>query len=346
MIIAVYVSSLSENPKSKFIVGTFFPLFKHLTEHRFIIITNVSNNVTALTGFDTRIIKPEPANLLLKKLWIERSIVRLLKKINADLFISAGNFCSLTTSLPQILLAPEPEKLKSNYAKKVQSLIVINESGKNELVSRFSIGEDKIAIVFPSPGKLYAQINEEKKESIKNKYSEGKEYFLCNSNFNEMEELIGLLKSFSYFKKRQQSSFKLLLFEQPDFSFEKTIENYKYRNDIVIIRSKDIDAAITAAAYGVVLPFAINEDLPAALNAMQAGVPVITSKNSSINEIAGDGALYAETGINDIGEKMMQLYKDESLRSQLIIKGKDLVKKFTEEKSADQLRQSVMKAMN
>ena len=43
---------------------------------------------------------------------------------------------------------------------------------------------------------------------------------------------------------------------------------------------------------------------------------------------------------------MMQLYKDETLRSQLIGKGKELSKNFTEEKIAGQLWHSIMKILN
>ena len=41
----------------------------------------------------------------------------------------------------------------------------------------------------------------------------------------------------------------------------------------------------------------------AALNAMRSGVPVIAVKNSVINEVVGDAALYAETKQQKILEK-------------------------------------------
>ena len=346
MNIAVYVPSRSGNAGSKFIVETFFPLFKQLAGHRFIIITSVSNDLTNVHGFELIFIKPQPRNVLLKKLWIEKSMARLLKKTDTDVFICADNFCLLNTSLPQILLLPDTEKLKQAYAKKAQLIIVTNESQRKKSIMNLPVRDQRIEVVHPSPGKLYIQFDEEEKASVKNKFSEGKEYFLYNSSFNKKDDLIGLLKSFSYFKKRQQSSFKLLLFERSNFSFEEAIDNYKYRDDIVIVKPENNDAEITAAAYAAVLPFNTDADIPAALNAMQSGVPVITTGDSLINEIAADGALYAANEIRDIGEKMMQLYKDESLRSRLAARGKDLVKKFTEEKCAGQLQQCIMKAMN
>ena len=66
---------------------------------------------------------------------------------------------------------------------------------------------------------MFEPINEQEKEAIKNKYSEGKEFFLFNSIFPGQEDFIDLLKSFSHFKKRQQSNFKLLLIASIKFIF-------------------------------------------------------------------------------------------------------------------------------
>src|SRR6476660_8937673 len=100
-------------------------------------------------------------------------------------------------------------------------------------------------------------INEHEKETIKNKYSEDKEFFLFNSIFPGQKDFIDLLKSFSHFKKRQQSSFKLLVIASSNSFFEKSLEGYKYRNDVrfIDIKDKPEEALIIASAYAVVLPF-------------------------------------------------------------------------------------------
>ena len=349
MNIAVYVPPISKNPTSNFIVETFFPLFENLQGgHRFFLITDVSIKLNHVTSFETIIIKAQPKNPLLKSLWIERTLARLLKKIKADMFISADKFCSLNILIPQFLLSPARETIKPAYVKKAQLLIVTSGLAKKELIEKLKVQEDKIAIVYPAPGKKYAEIDTQRRESIKTEYSESKEYFLCNTSLQKQEDFIDLLKSFSYFKKRQQSGFKLLIIGNQNSLLEKSIENYKYRNDVAIVRPGSIEekAAIIAAAYALILPFNTVEDIPIALDAAQSGVPVITHRDSSISEIAGEAVLYCDKEIKDVGEKMMQLYKDEMLRSQLIEKGATLAKNFTIEKSADQLWQSIMKAAN
>ena len=348
MNIAVYVPSLLRNPASNFVVETFFPLFEIIQDHRVLLITEVSIELRPVTRLETIIIRAQPKNPLLKRLWIERTVARLLKNIKADLFISADKFCSLKTVIPQFIVMPDRENIKPAYARKAQLLIVTSGQAKKELVEKLKIREDKIAIVYPPPGKEYTLPDTQRRESIKMEYSECKEYFLCNTSLQKQEKFIDLLKSFSYFKKRQQSSFKLLIIGNKNSSLEKNIENYKYRNDVVMVRPGSLEekAAIIAAAYALIVPFDTDEDIPLALDAAQSGVPVITTRDSPLSEIAGDAVLYCEKEIKDVGEKMMQLYKDEVLRSQLIEKGAALVKNFTIEKSANQLWQSIMKAAN
>jgi glycosyltransferase involved in cell wall biosynthesis len=246
------------------------------------------------------------------------------------------------------MIIQDLEKARKPHIKKAKLLVVSNRSMKKKLVEKFEIGEEKIAVIYPSANKMCETINEQEKEVIKNKYTEGKEFFLFNSIFPEQKDFIDLLKSFSQFKKRQQSSFKLLVIASSDSFFEKTLDGYKYRNDVkvIVIKDKQEEALITASAYAVVLPFNTNEDMVAALNATRSGVPVIAVKNSIINETFGDAASYSETGTTkDVGEKMMQVYTDENYRTRLIEKGKQVGGKYTSEKGAELLWQSIIKAL-
>lgn len=269
----------------------------------------------------------------------------ILKKIKTDFFISFENRCSLTVSIPQSILIQPMEAIKPAFIKKAQLIFVLNESTRNLLKKDHYVQDKKIATLYPFAFKGFKMADDREKEDIKAEHSDGKEFFLYNSHFSRKEDLIELLKSFSHFKKRQQSSFKLLLLTESNSFFERSLSSYKYRSDVKFIGTKNDPAMITASAYAVVLPFNTNEDMMAALNSMQSGVPVIATKNSVISEMAGDAILYAEKGVNDIGDKMMQLYKDENYRSSLIEKGRSLAAVFTQEQTAERLWQSIIKGL-
>jgi glycosyltransferase involved in cell wall biosynthesis len=339
---------MESSQRLNFIVETFFPLFEQFPIQRLFLITDKEVVNDNFKRTEVIVIKPAPKNPLLKRLWIEKTLMGLLKKVKADIFISANNFCSLKALLPQYILLPNLEKIKLPVANKAQRLIVLSKSDKKQLLDKLKIQERKIAVVDLSPGKAYKQIKEERKEIIKNKYCEGKEYFLSDNRFQNQGDIINLLKSFSHFKKRQQSSFKLLMMTWSGSPIEESIETYKYRNDVVIIESvsKEEEAEIMATTYAFVVNSDTNKDMITVLNAMKSGVPIIAIDNSYVKEVVGDAALYSANDIKDIGEKMMQLYKDENLRSDLIKKGKEIVKNYTEEKSAAQLWRSITEALN
>jgi glycosyltransferase involved in cell wall biosynthesis len=331
-----------------FIVETFFFLTRQFPDHNYIIITHKSPGGNSFPVNTEIIIKPQPGNVILKKLWWDVKLLTTLKKFKADLFISFENACSLTASIPQMMVVDDSEKIKPAYLKKARLLIVNSELAKRKLIDKHTIDEKKISVIYPSASMLYNVIKAEEKELIKKEFSEGKEFFLYNGIINEGESFINLLKSFSHFKKRQQSSFKLLLSIESNSFFEKSLVGYKYRNDVKFVGTKNENelALLTAAAYSVVLPFDSGNDLIPALNAMKSGVPVIATKNSAISEVAEDAALYANAETTrDLGEKMMQVYTDEDHRSTLIKKGIDVTSKFSQGKATGLLWQAINSAL-
>ena len=130
--------------------------------------------------------------------------------------------------------------------------------------------------------------------------------------------------------------------------FLKDLKHYKFRDDVVLtgyVEEKEL-TEITAATYAMVYP-SLHEGfgLPV-LEAMRSGVPVITSENSSMQEIAGEAALYFDPAQpSSIAEKMMRIYKDESLRNALVAKGFIASLPYSWDRSAKLLWEVMMKAL-
>jgi glycosyltransferase involved in cell wall biosynthesis len=71
------------------------------------------------------------------------------------------------------------------------------------------------------------------------------------------------------------------------------------------------------------------------VEAMQSGVPVVTANNSSMLEVGGDAALYAESNNPEsIAAQMQILYRNEQLREKLIQKGLERAQNYSWEKAA------------
>ncbi len=76
------------------------------------------------------------------------------------------------------------------------------------------------------------------------------------------------------------------------------------------------------------------------LESMACDTPVLTSNVSSLPEVAGDAALMVDPyNVDDIAEGLRRLLDDESLRQKLIAAGREQIKRFNWQSSAQQLLQ-------
>jgi len=354
-----------------FILETFSRITRKYPEHEFIFIFD--------RPFDKRFVfeknvkpvvaGPPARHPLLWKWWYDVKIPRILKKHKADVFVSCDGFCSLTTKIPQCLVVHDlsylhyPSFMKNaelNFYKKrtpkflniARTVATVSEFSKKDILSNYKISGEKIDVVYSAAKKIFHPISNEEKETTKRNYSEGKEYFAFMGPIHPRKNPMNLLKAFSVFKKRQQSNMKLVLSGRLAWkydSFLKDLKTYKYRNDVMLtgyLEDEDL-VKIVGSAYALVYPsFWEGFGVPV-LEAMLCNVPVITSANTAMQEIAGDAALYADAGkFEDIAEKMMHIYKDERLRDELIKKGPLRTQGFTWDRTAELLWQSIINAVD
>jgi glycosyltransferase involved in cell wall biosynthesis len=352
-----------------------FEIFKYLTntypQHQFIFIFDrpydqrfiFSSNITpVVTG-------PPARHPLLWKFWYDVKIPRVLKKYKADVFVSVDGLCSLATTVPQCLVVHDlafihyPSHIKKShlffykrytpfFLQKAKAIATVSEFSKQDIAHYYEIDQDKLNVVYSAAKEIFKPVPTDIRETIKNKYTSGREYFLYVGAIHPRKNLVNLLKAFSIFKKRQKSNFKLVLAGRLAWKYDSFIQDlkkYKYRDEVIMpgYLSEDELVKITGSAYALVYPSLLEGFGVPVLEAMKCNVPVITSSHSSMQEIAGDAALYADaSNVEDIAEKMMQIYKDESLRKELIEKGKIIAGQYSWQRTAELLWQSILKAVD
>jgi glycosyltransferase involved in cell wall biosynthesis len=354
-----------------FLYECFNRITKAHPEHEFIFIFDRAYDEKFVFTKNVKAIVAGPAarHPLLWKLWYDVKVPAVLKKYKADVFVSCDGFCSLTTKVPQCLLLHDLSFLHypsffpkthllfykhytPKFLTRAKSIVTVSAFLKKEIVSHYKADADKINIIPIAVKDIFRPLNDREKQAVKNKLTNGKEYFIYVGAVDPRKNLTNLLKAFSVFKKKQKSNWMLVLAGRPDGKnkrFASSLETYKYRDDIILtghIEQEEL-AKATGAAYALVSPSLWEGFALPVLEAMRCDIPVITSDNSAMQEIAEDAALYVNPADNtDIADKMMLLYKDENLRSRLIQKGKIISDKYTWDKSAQLLWQSIMKAVD
>ena len=72
------------------------------------------------------------------------------------------------------------------------------------------------------------------------------------------------------------------------------------------------------------------------VEAMKCELPILSSELTSLPEVGGDAAIYVNPfSVEDIKNGMKRMYKDESLRDELIDHGKERSKRFSWDKTAE-----------
>lgn len=345
-------------------------LARQYDEHQFIFFLDCAINspVCLPENVSTVIITPAPTNLLLLKWWYDIKVPLALKKYRADTFIGTYGLCSLTTKVRQLLIVHDLaflhypvslskqnllfyKKFTSLFLKKAAAIAVFSDFIKKEIIGKYAISDQKITVTSLAADNSFQPLSWEEREKVKEQYAEGCDYFVFTGGLDPKKNIINLLKAFSIFKKWQKTNMKLVVagnIEKYKDQVEK-LNSYKYKNEIHLTAnlSEEDLAKITAGAYAMIFPsFYEGFGMPA-LEAMQCEVPVITSVDGSMAEIAGDAALYVNLeDPAEIAEQMKRIFKDEQLRNKLIAAGKERVKIYNMDKTIALTWQAVEKAVS
>lgn len=343
-------------------------LSKKFTQHQFLYIFDgpYNDNFIFQKNVLPIIVIPKTSNNLRLQYWFNYKIPAILRKRKADVFLSMEGICSLRTKIPQCLLVNDfsflqfPKHLKNTQTRfykkftpaflaKAKAIATVSEFSKKIIADHYKISAENITVVHPGVDDIFKPLDWEDKEIIKEKYTEGKAYFLFSGNINQRSNTINLLKAFSFFKKRQKSNMMLLIVGNADENLKKELKTYKFREEIKLLEDMDKAklAKITAAAYAMVYPVFYDDIALPILQAMQCGVPVVTSNTVAFTAVFGEAVLYADPGkYEDIAQKMMLVFKDEDKARMVVQAGNELVQQYKLDKNADLLMQCILKAAN
>lgn len=319
-----------------------------------------SSNVTPV------VIPPQARHPVLFSMWFECTLPYALKKYKIDVFLSPDGYCSLRTKVPTCLVIHDlafehyPEHLKfadrkywqyfqPKFADKAKRIVTVSEYSKKDINKQYGIDINKIDVACNGVHDAYQPLDWETKEQVKQAYADGCEYFVFAGALHPRKNILNLLHAFVAFKKMQQSDMKLVLVGRFAWKYEEVLEmkeNMPYKEDVKWVGYKNVDelSKIIGGAYAIVYASLFEGFGIPILEALKCNVPAIVANTSSMPEVAGDAALLVNPqDVDDIANKMEQLYKDETLRAKLIAAAPEQTKKYTWDKAAAVLWDNIIK---
>lgn len=205
-----------------------------------------------------------------------------------------------------------------------EPVYVFTEFTKKNIQKAFPQANAEIKILPLQINELLQPNDEDARDVVRYQYTQGDAYFLCTAPIHDSANIIPLLKGFSQFKKRTNSNMKLVFSGvKGEFSsgILQAIESYKYRNDLVFLDKLTAtdQRDLLCSTYALVHPCRWERFGLPIMDALKAGVAVLTAEKSSMSELAGmAGMFFNEEDGSEIGEKLIRVYNDEQMRSEMI----------------------------
>ncbi|MFY0253303.1 glycosyltransferase family 4 protein [Chitinophaga sp. 30R24] len=275
--------------------------------------------------------------------WQEWQLVHAMRPFHPDLFLGLGGALPLRSQVPAGLLirdlsflqdaglqpAAQQRGLRKNivkYLAQARRVAVLSDVSREELLRLAPAVADKTARLDTGLSHLYKPLEWEEREAVKKEFTNGAEYFLVTGSLHPRNNIIPVLKAFSALKKRQRSNIRLVLagsITPAGAEISTALQSYKFRQDVVLVENPDEAslAKLTGGAYALIYPARLDGLALPVYAAQRCQVPVIALDSAAAREAGGDSVLYVNPASqDDLSEKMSLLYKDEQLRSRLLVK--------------------------
>lgn len=232
--------------------------------------------------------------------------------------------------------------------RRANKIIAVSASTAADICGLYGIEKEKISVIPSAIGDNFRVLdrNDSSLIEVKEKYHLPFKFMLYLGTIEPRKNIIGIIKAYNALqekadteKNEEFSRYRLVIAGSPGWLGEEIfeeIERSKFREKIILPGFiSDVDKAYVynLASLFVYPSFFEGFGFPP-LEAMQCGVPVITSNNSSLPEICADSALLIDPDKpEEIFEAMWQILSDKILREKLTQSGLEKAREFSWKKT-------------
>ncbi len=227
-------------------------------------------------------------------------------------------------------------------ARRADHIITVSNHSKMDIARTYCVPEEKITVTYEAAGSAFSPGNkDEARERIAQRYGIQDRFILYLGRLQARKNLARLIEAYAHLRESGVSQ-KLVLAGKEDSLFgpvRSRVEKLRLTENVVFpgyIASEDVPSFYNAADVFVYPSIYEGFGLPL-MEAMACGVPVITSKASSLEEVAGDAALLIDPyDVFSIAEALRRVLGDRVLSSQLGTAGLLRSRTFSFENAAKQ----------
>lgn len=293
--------------------------------------------------------------------WDQVNISNIVKDKNMDLYHVPQNGiglpktknCPFIITLHDIIPYKMPETVSEGYLNiftheipriisMCDGIITVSHYSKQDIVNYFNFPSQNIFVTHLASEDIYKPLNKRKcKAFIKTHYAIKDDYILYVGGFSPRKNILGLIEAFSKLLiKLKNKKVKLVIagLKGKSYSiYKKRTEELNIENNVIFpgfIPLNHMPILYNAAKVFVYPTLYEGFGLPP-IEAMSCGIPIITSRLTSIPEVVGDAAMLINPyNIDEISDSMYNVLLNKHLEKQLIKKSLLRSSLFNWEKTA------------
>jgi len=228
-------------------------------------------------------------------------------------------------------------------ARESAAVIADSAATKADLVRSYDVDPARVSVIYLGRNEAFAPVRDAAAvQAARDRYGIGSgPYLLCVGTLQPRKNLARLVDAYARVAGAQGlAGVQLVLAGKRGWLYDDLflqVRRSGLEGRVLFpgyIDDLDLPALYSGARGQVFVSLYEGFGLPV-LEAQACGVPVMTSNNSSLPEVAGDAALLVDPqDVDAIAEAMRRLLTDDGLRQELIRRGFDNVKRFSWEKCA------------
>ena len=236
-------------------------------------------------------------------------------------------------------------------ARRAEVVIAVSEYTKQDLVKTYGISPERVVVTLEAadpafcPPRSRAQTDE-----VCRRYEIDGPYVLYVGNIQPRKNLQRLIQAYGQLIAAGEITHRLVIVGQKAWLYSDVFEEARrsgLSQQIIFtgyVPQEDL-RHLYAGTDAFVFPSLFEGFGLPVLEAMACGAPVITSRTSSLPEVAGDAALYVDPyRVDDIARALQRLAHDEELRAQLSASGLKQAARFSWEETARRTLQAYEQA--
>ena len=300
-------------------------------------------------------------DMKLYPVWEQIGLVLTAKNMKLDMLHLTANTAPLWTRIPYILTLHDTITLEqSSYlrqgktmyqwaghqyrrfvipraASRSKHIITVSETEKQNIIHRLHIDPEKITVIHNGVGDCFNPVmDKEVIRQFNEKYRLPQKYILSIGNTEPRKNTVNLLKAYSEYYTHSAEKRALVLSHNDRSAFKMQVQqaglSEQVKRKIIMlgyVRSADMPVLFSEAGMFVYPSQREGFGIPI-LEAMTSGTPVITSDTSSMPEVGGNAARYANPfDFKDIAEQMLYLEVHPEQCDEMIKAGLLQSKKFS-----------------